>query len=258
MRIKATQLEEVIRNMLNTTFAKINKSLSDQIRTEFKLRKTNFERFEYFWTNSPSCVLNELDALISCASTQSEFEFKDSLKSTNLRKEGNEFFKKALFDEAINKYNESLRYSVIDEGNLALTLANRSIVFFKLNDYQLCLNDIDSALRHRYPKNLIMKLYERKIECFNMLNQLKNAYDFVDGLDDQFKEILAQKIKLKRCDEEEERTSNLRAIRFRANTLIPSASDKIMIDSSESDGKTNQYNRGSQHTLLNKMFKETS
>jgi tetratricopeptide (TPR) repeat protein len=201
---------------------KIFMNLSDQFMDEFEHQKTNFERFECLWNYSPSFLHDDLDELFaSTTSVHAQNTIKDAAKSTALHKDGNQLFESGQFNDAILKYNESLRYSIFNNENMALTYADRSIVFYELGEFQLCLNDIDLALRSNYPQDLAVGLYERKQKCFQHLNQFENMIkDLAEN--ETIAEIEESKDKVK--------------IPFLVNKLIPSASAKITVDTSSSKG----------------------
>jgi tetratricopeptide (TPR) repeat protein len=202
---------------------KIIMNLSDQFMDEYKSQKTNFERFECLWNCSSSLLHDDLGALLtSTASVQSQNMIKDTAKSTSLRKDGNQRFESGQFNDAILKYNESLRYSLFNNENMALAHADRSIVFFELGEFQLCLNDIDLALRSDCPKDLAVGLYERQQKCYQRLNRFENSTELIEGL----AEIA-----------ETERSKATVKFPFVVNKLIPSACAKITVDTSSSKGE---------------------
>ncbi|CAF0717739.1 unnamed protein product [Brachionus calyciflorus] len=148
------------------------KSHDKQLNENFIKLKTNFDRFKFIW--HLSFIGKELDNLFKTH----RYNPKEAEKSSLYRKEGNEQFKIKRFYDAILKYNLSLKYAShqksenTDENDLALSYANRSAVFYHLNEFHLCLNDIESALKFGYPEKSISKLIERKLnaliklECF--------------------------------------------------------------------------------------------
>ena len=58
---------------------------------------------------------------------------------------------------------------------LSLALANRSACLYHQGQYEQCLQDIDLALRFRYPKNLEYKLQQRKAQCLSKLGRFEEA-----------------------------------------------------------------------------------
>lgn len=48
----------------------------------------------------------------------------------------------------------------------SIILANRSAALYHLEKYDLALRDIQRALDHQYPKQMMYKLTERKARCY--------------------------------------------------------------------------------------------
>lgn len=86
----------------------------------------------------------------------------------------------------------------ISHEELALGYANRSAVlfqvrlesiarqtigsplhffFFQMKEYDLCIRDITRALDHKYPNNLMYKLFERKARCHKALKDYPRALE---------------------------------------------------------------------------------
>jgi tetratricopeptide (TPR) repeat protein len=230
--------------MLNKTYLKINRNLTDQFKTEFQSRKTNFKRFECLWTHDDTFVQNEIDKLFNDRNCKNGNNQKDAQRSATLRKHGNELFNKIRLNDAILKYNESLKYSPFNDENLSLAYANRSIAFFKLKEYQLCLNDIELALKYNYPRHLLTKLYERKLDCYLNLNRMECAADFVDDLDCEYQKVLARKLDFSFGNQNKQHENGviLEKLVFEANESIPSACRKITITNSISGGMQKTQN----------------
>ncbi len=51
----------------------------------------------------------------------------------------------------------------------------RSAALYHLSHYPDCLQDIDLALKYRYPKNLEHKLHQRKGQCLNKIGKHEEA-----------------------------------------------------------------------------------
>ena len=65
----------------------------------------------------------------------------------------------------------------ISHEELALGYANRSAVLFQMKEYDLCIRDITRALDHKYPNNLMYKLFERKARCHKALKDYPRALE---------------------------------------------------------------------------------
>ena len=151
---------------------------------EFSELKTNFERFKYVWNYENNLLSKEYTEFIDSKIIEinNSAETKDLEKAVKNREEGNILYKKNLLNEALVKYNLSLRYCPIDDNSIALAYSNRSAVFFGLKKYQLCLNDIEKAFIHNYPANSRLRLVDRKIECLLKLKKSCEAITYLKHL----------------------------------------------------------------------------
>lgn len=183
-------------NLLDRTFLNICKKLKSfdkELNDKFIKLTTNFDRFKFIW--SLGFVHAECDAIFE--GTRSQYGPKDASKSHQYRREGNELFGAKKFLEALAAYNESIRYAPREdsENNLPLSYGNRSAVFFHLDEYRLCVSDIDRALKFGYPKHLRHKLIERKFNSFMRLEWFQEALDLLNAEGDtNFTNMLKEKI----------------------------------------------------------------
>ena len=115
---------------------------------------------------------------------------KSLKKAKSLRVEGNSFFKKRELEKALSSYNEAVLLAPAQVGEedldneLALVLANRSAVLYHRGEYDLCLRDIEAAIKENYPQKLMHKLLDRKKKCHARLDK---ATDKQDVTNRQFK-----------------------------------------------------------------------
>jgi len=86
---------------------------------------------------------------------------KDNTIADKLRNNGNTFFKKGKYFDALIKYNESLCRAEIGSENMAFAYANRSAVFMELKMYEKCLKNIQQAKDAGYPQAKIQNLNDR-------------------------------------------------------------------------------------------------
>ena len=107
---------------------------------------------------------------------------KCSKEANRLKEEGNRMFVAGKFHQSLERYNKALLTVEQDlvSSAFSLILANRSAVFFKLKEYQLCVDDINLSLDKQYPPHLAYKLYDRRARCFYFLGD-KNQ--FLENLD---------------------------------------------------------------------------
>lgn len=96
---------------------------------------------------------------------------KNEMVSTERRKQGNELFKAKNWTEAIEQYNQSIRFAYNGSENLGLAYANRSACFLHLKMYEKCLADIELARKANYPQKLMQKLDEREAECSKKMKE---------------------------------------------------------------------------------------
>lgn len=95
---------------------------------------------------------------------------KSNQKSNISRQEGNEFYKNRQFTQALSKYNQSLCFSEKNSENLGLAYANRSAVYFEMKLFEKCLQNIDTAIAHFYPKENKHILETRRAKCLELMN----------------------------------------------------------------------------------------
>ncbi|XP_031633952.1 uncharacterized protein LOC116347495 [Contarinia nasturtii] len=86
--------------------------------------------------------------------------------STKLRTEGNTLFNSNDWLNAMEKYNESLRYAEVNSENVSLAYGNRSSCFLWMKMYENCLVDIELAIK---ANTRVSKLQKRKDECFELM-----------------------------------------------------------------------------------------
>ena len=106
---------------------------------------------------------------------------KSCTEANKLKDEGNKLFVGGRFKQSLEKYNQALL--VVDQtkvsDSFSMILANRSAVFFKLKQFQHCLDDIELALENNYPSHLRFKLYDRRARIFYFLGEKNN---FIENL----------------------------------------------------------------------------
>lgn len=86
--------------------------------------------------------------------------------STRLRTEGNALYSSHDWLNAMEKYNESLRYAEVNSENVSLAYGNRSSCFLQLKMYENCLADIELAIKAN-PR--LSKLHARKNDCLQLM-----------------------------------------------------------------------------------------
>ncbi|CAL4112866.1 unnamed protein product, partial [Meganyctiphanes norvegica] len=166
-----------------------HKTKFEQYRKERNLKFM----FHYLW---------KLDKAHSILNVDIKPPVKSKAHSENLRKQGNKFYQKKNFQQALDEYNKSIivaPHPVITKGEysaelpevledldmvmykeLALGYANRSAVLYELKQYKKSIADIDSALKFGYPQAQHHKLAERKAKCLIALKKHKEAKSLLE------------------------------------------------------------------------------
>lgn len=136
--------------------------------------------FEHFLTKNQA-LFETLDSLIGMSSNFRPSESakaisreKSASRAAILRNLGNESYRLSRLSDALNFYSESIANAPIDSEELALAFGNRSAVLFRLRKYELCLLDVNRALRGRLPEISKEKLLERQAKSWNRI-QKENA-----------------------------------------------------------------------------------
>lgn len=134
--------------------------LENKYSKEFASLSNNMARVEYLLT-MPSAIKE----LLKFPTAKTE---KSMTQAVSLKTEGNKHFQKKNLTAALASYNQALILAPFsnNDGLLAVCFANRSAVFFSLHKYEECLSDIDMAIKHNYPSNMLYKLMVRKAKCY--------------------------------------------------------------------------------------------
>lgn len=90
---------------------------------------------------------------------------KSNATAVRLRNVANRFYLERKFHDALTCYNESICYAEVDSDQLGIGYANRSAVYFEMEEYEFALYNIDLARKHKYPEKLMPKLLARKLNC---------------------------------------------------------------------------------------------
>lgn len=130
---------------------------------------------------------------------------KNNTKSTELRLLGNKQFQEKNWQNAMEFYNQSLRFACDDTENVSLSYANRSACFLFMEMYDRCMIDIGLAKKANYPQRLMHKLIEREATCLKLIEEspqkdekLEPVLDFVAN--NQFPDM-ANVVEIRNSDE---------------------------------------------------------
>ncbi|XP_031640447.1 uncharacterized protein LOC116352190 [Contarinia nasturtii] len=102
---------------------------------------------------------------------------KKDKTSISKRELGNMRFRNRDYVEAIEDYNDSLRFAESDR-QISLAYANRASCFLHLKRYNECLTDIDLAKKAGYPAELMKKLDKREASCLEEMENAKQSTEF--------------------------------------------------------------------------------
>jgi SET and MYND domain-containing protein 4 len=112
---------------------------------------------------------------------------KYNVNSEKCRAEANLFYKQKKFFEALIKYNESLCFAEMESENLGLAYANRSAVYFEMNLFDKCLENIKLARDNFYPSTkleILAKREERSKSQIQIMKKGKNNKNNSDDVDE--------------------------------------------------------------------------
>ncbi|CAH1103020.1 unnamed protein product [Psylliodes chrysocephalus] len=100
---------------------------------------------------------------------------KSNITSDIIRIEGNDYFLRDNYLNALEKYTKSIASAENGSSYLALAYANRSACLFKGKYYKECLQDINRALSLDYPEKLKPKLLKRKMDAESQKHMQKQV-----------------------------------------------------------------------------------
>uniref|UniRef100_A0AAG5D6P3 MYND-type domain-containing protein n=1 Tax=Anopheles atroparvus TaxID=41427 RepID=A0AAG5D6P3_ANOAO len=156
------------------------KSIDANRFNEFALLASDEERFRF---------VNGLQSIADELHLKREFNGKSMEQVIALKTLGNKAFQAERWNEALVFYNKC--YLSTPRENVqekSIILANRSAALYHLEKYDLALRDIQRALDHQYPDQMMYKLTERKARCFLAKKDYEAALDSfkatVKALDD--------------------------------------------------------------------------
>ncbi|XP_054164012.1 SET and MYND domain-containing protein 4-like [Oppia nitens] len=222
--------------------------------SEYKTLTTNADKVKHCLTQpSITKLVGDYISVVGSAKHRKYWE-----KAKEFRIEGNDWFRKKCYEEAIETYNQAILFAPLPDSSLpkeaneelSLSFANRSAVFYYLKQYDNCLHDINKAIKFDYPLNTT-KLYLRKANCL----ALKSCYGMAKSVIDS-QEFKANKIQdkhiesqintlLKTIESKGARdpsncvntTKPKGDLKFVSNELMPNASEMLTMTTSETKGR---------------------
>lgn len=101
--------------------------------------------------------------------------------------EGVKYFNENDYFDALLSFNKCLCFAILDQLK-SLAFANRGLVYYKLELYDLCLENIKLARDHQYPIDKMVKLDDRERKCIELLeskvptqNYFKEFFEISDA-----------------------------------------------------------------------------
>uniref|UniRef100_A0A182T3J0 MYND-type domain-containing protein n=1 Tax=Anopheles maculatus TaxID=74869 RepID=A0A182T3J0_9DIPT len=158
----------------------VRKSLDPNKFNEFAQLTSNEERFRF---------VSGLRSIVDELQLKREYNGKGMEQAVALKTLGNKAFQAERWNEALVFYNKC--YLSTPKENVqekSIILANRSAALYHLEKYDLALRDIQRALAHQYPNQMMYKLTERKARCYLAKKDYETALECfkatVTALDD--------------------------------------------------------------------------
>jgi len=113
---------------------------------------------------------------------------KNEEVSRKCRETGNELLRNNQLDDALKYYNEALLFASPNNFNYALAFANRAVVFFKLKEFKLSIEDVHAAIdSEKYPEENLHKLYRRLAESYETLQQFDKSIHYYEKIEPSLK-----------------------------------------------------------------------
>lgn len=95
---------------------------------------------------------------------------KSNKLANKYRENGNKYYKSQKFYKALLCYNQGLCNARPNSIEFSLGFANRSAVYFEIEAYEICIENIQLAISFGYPKERIHILYDRLERCYELLS----------------------------------------------------------------------------------------
>lgn len=135
------------------------------ISAELLSLKTDNERVLFVYK-----IFEDLNAFPSVKEVKKSNEL--SIYYRNL---GNKCFEESEFHKAWQYYNLSLLNATVHSEYFCIALSNRSAVFFELEKYNECIQDINTVFSLQYPEKLREKLNKRRESCVELLSMVNDT-----------------------------------------------------------------------------------
>ena len=105
---------------------------------------------------------------------------KNAETSRLLLNRGTKLYKLTNFKGALHYYNMALIFAEKDTQSVGFAYANRAAVLVSLGHFEEATQDIDSALKNKYPESQATKLEQRKDRCLKAIQKKEAEYLAID------------------------------------------------------------------------------
>lgn len=102
---------------------------------------------------------------------------KDNITALQLLIIANDVYERRHYCEALLSYNHSLCYALPNTRIASVGYAKRSLVYFDLKEYELCLANIELAIENHNPVDEPLNLDDLKSECIELMKTHRPAPD---------------------------------------------------------------------------------
>ena len=220
----------------------------DGLMQQFSALKTDQERVQFCLERRivHESVSKWLDSNIRDTSNKG----KSETVADQYRTKGNNYFIKGHNQIALDLYTKGIIHAPFADtaSTLSLLFGNRSAVYFRMKNYQCCVQDIDLALCLGFPQEKRWKLYKRKSEaCFVMGNKpaaIQSIDDAIKHLDkfntNEFDTIVTLKNKIESLDTLYTKKSSQQKLPVPvhgSHSVLKNASQSLDVNFSESKGR---------------------
>ena len=150
---------------------------------KFRLFKTDYQRVSFCLNEIKYPLENDFNILCDFYEIKNKSKHKNKSISDDYRQIGNSFYKKKQFKSSFDNFLLALKHAEPNTKEYFLAYSNRSALFYELNRYEECLNDLNQIKllnMSKYPEFLEEKLTNREENCRIFLknqNCLEEIYE---------------------------------------------------------------------------------
>ena len=135
---------------------------------------------------------------------------------------------------ALHYFNLALMFAEMDSETVGMAYANRSAILVEMGHFEDALEDIDLALKNKYPESRAHRLEKRKVKCEELMQKKREEYLAINP--GRRNEIETEIQHMKHMRNELLRVK-------KPNPLIPAAADCVEIKVDEDQGRHLVVNR---------------